>query len=212
MTRVRDPARRERILTSAATLIAERGYHPVTMADIGAAAGIVGSGIYRHFESKNAVLGALADRVMERLLAEAAAAVEHAADPAEALAALVAGQIDFVLDERPLLVVYLREQLTLREADRRRSRRMQRQYIERWVDLLVRLRPELTEVAARVAVHAAIGAIQASLHFESGLPRDQLTRRLAEAAHAVLGLPVRPAEWAEPAGLPAQRRGEQPGQ
>ena len=41
------------------------------MADIGAEAGIVGSGIYRHFDSKTAILVAMADRVMDRLMAGA---------------------------------------------------------------------------------------------------------------------------------------------
>src|SRR4051794_41975786 len=72
--RTRDPDRRERILRAAAELVAERGFHAVSMADIGAASGIVGSGVYRHFESKSAVLLALLDEGMERLLAGAAEA------------------------------------------------------------------------------------------------------------------------------------------
>ena len=66
--RTRDPDRRVRILRSAASLLAERGFHGVSMADIGGAAGIVGSGVYRHFDSKSAVLVALLDEVMDRLL------------------------------------------------------------------------------------------------------------------------------------------------
>ena len=52
--RRRDPDRRERILEAAAGLVAERGYHEVGMTDIGAAAGITGSAIYRHFDGKSA--------------------------------------------------------------------------------------------------------------------------------------------------------------
>jgi AcrR family transcriptional regulator len=44
--------RKERILAEAATLIARRGYLGVNLADIGGAAGIVGSGIYRHFDRR----------------------------------------------------------------------------------------------------------------------------------------------------------------
>jgi AcrR family transcriptional regulator len=187
--RCRDPERRERILSSATALIADRGYHAVTMADIGSASGIVGSGIYRHFEGKLAVLVALLDRVMERLLAEAYAAVAAAEDDRQALAALVLGLIDVILDDGPLVVLYQRELLTLPEPDRRRLRRMQRHYVEEWVHLLVGLRPGLTDVAARVAVHAAIGAIQSVAQFRSGLPRDELTTLLGAAAHAVLGVP-----------------------
>lgn len=187
--RSRDPERRERILSSATALIADRGYHAVTMADIGSSAGIVGSGIYRHFDGKLAVLVALLDRMMERLLAGAYQAVTGADDDRHALASLVLGQIDVILDDGPLVRLYQRELLTLPEPDRRRLRRMQRHYIEEWVHLLVGLRPGLTDVAARVVVHAAIGAIQSVGQFHSGLPRDELTRLLASAAHAVLGVP-----------------------
>src|SRR5262245_47620779 len=62
-----DPERRERILSAAAELTARRGFHTIGMADIGAEAGIVGSGVYRHFASKDAILVALLDRVMGRL-------------------------------------------------------------------------------------------------------------------------------------------------
>jgi AcrR family transcriptional regulator len=70
---VRDPDRRERILDAAADLMARNGYQGVNMTDIGSAAGIVGSGIYRHFDSKNAILVELLDRVVDRLLADAEA-------------------------------------------------------------------------------------------------------------------------------------------
>jgi AcrR family transcriptional regulator len=59
----------ERILAAAADLIARKGYHAVSIAEIGAAAGITGSGIYRHFDSKSSVLVDLFDRVIDGLLA-----------------------------------------------------------------------------------------------------------------------------------------------
>jgi AcrR family transcriptional regulator len=209
LTRSRDPERRERILSSATALIADRGYHAVTMSDIGSSAGIVGSGIYRHFDSKLAVLVALLNRVTERLLAEATETVAAASNDRQALADLIAGQIDFILDDGPLVLLYQRELLALPEEDRRRLRRMQRHYIEEWVHVLVGLRPGLTDVAARVAVHAAIGAIQSVGHFHSGLPRVELTELLTAAAHAVLG--VSPPE--PPHAAPVRRsRSTSPGQ
>jgi AcrR family transcriptional regulator len=67
-TRTRDPSHKERILAVAADLVARHGYHEVSMADIGAAAGITGSGLYRHFASKSALLVALFDRAIDGLL------------------------------------------------------------------------------------------------------------------------------------------------
>ena len=62
--RRRDPRRRQRILHAAAELVAEHGYHEVGMADIGAAAGITGPAVYRHFDGKSAVLVAMFDHVI----------------------------------------------------------------------------------------------------------------------------------------------------
>ena len=48
--------RREQILATAAELFAARGFHGVSVADIGAACGISGPALYKHFASKDAVL------------------------------------------------------------------------------------------------------------------------------------------------------------
>lgn len=96
-TRIRDPARKERILAAAADLVARSGYHAVSMADMGAAAGITGSGIYRHFEGKSAVLVALFDRVIDHLLDDERAIVQEITDLREALKRLVRGQVEFVI-------------------------------------------------------------------------------------------------------------------
>ena len=68
--RTRDPARKQRILTAAADLVARNGFSSVSMEDIGDAVGITASAIYRHYDSKTAVLVAMFDRVIDRLLSE----------------------------------------------------------------------------------------------------------------------------------------------
>lgn len=186
-TRTRDPARKQRILEAAADLVAGHGYHAVSMADIGAAAGITGSGIYRHFESKSAVLVALFDRVIDGLLREEDRIVEEVTDLRAALRRLIDGQVEFVVSDRELAQVYHNEIANLPEEDRRRLRRKQRRYLEEWVHLVDELRDDVTDTDARVLVHAAIGAIQSTLFHSVGLPEEQLRQRLTEAAIAVLG-------------------------
>jgi AcrR family transcriptional regulator len=189
--RVRDPGRKQRILASAAALGARRGFHAISMADIGAEAGIVGSGIYRHFGSKTSILVAMLDQVMDRLAAGAAeiltAGGEAGAGGAGTLSALVRDHIAVAIEDRDVLGVYHREVGTLPAEDRRRLRRRQRHYIEEWVHLLAPLRPDLTDGELRLAVHAAIGAIQSTLFFRSGLDPDRLARRLEVMAHGCLG-------------------------
>ncbi|MCO7221433.1 TetR/AcrR family transcriptional regulator [Klenkia sp. PcliD-1-E] len=188
--RTRDPDRRDRILRAAADLLADRGFHGVSMAEIGGAAGIVGSGVYRHFDSKSAVLVALLDEVMDRLLATASTAAGSGRDEGSVLADLVRGQVLFAVDDRPLLQLYQREVHNLPEADRRRLRRLQRHYVEEWVHLLLELRPDLADGTARAKVHAAIGAVQSVATYDSGLPRDEVVELLTDAAYACLGLPA----------------------
>jgi AcrR family transcriptional regulator len=185
--RTRDPARKQRILTAAADLVARNGFSSVSMEDIGDAVGITASAIYRHYESKNAVLVAMFDRVIDRLLSEGQqVAADQQADPREALRRLIDGQIDFVVDDRDVAQVYFREIANLSEADRRSLRRKQRLYLEEWVHLLTELRPGLDDTAARTLVHCAIGAIQSTLQHSAGLPEERLRELLRQSAIAVL--------------------------
>lgn len=180
--------RKERILAAAADLVAHRGYHSVSMADIGAAAGIVGPGVYRHFDNKAALLTALFDRVVDGLLARSSHIVEQARGDREALASLIRDYVSLVLDSRELAMVYLREIHNLPSEDQRRLRRKQRLYLEEWVHLVSELRWDLDEPEVRVLVHGAIGAIQSVLQYRgSGLPEDRARKLLCAMAHANLG-------------------------
>src|SRR5712664_2542038 len=94
-TRARSKKRREEILGAAAALFARRGFHGVTIDDIGAAAGMSGPGIYRHFPGKDAVLAEMLVGISERLLAEGSRRAEAAADAADALDALLDWHVGF---------------------------------------------------------------------------------------------------------------------
>ncbi|MEO6820980.1 MAG: TetR/AcrR family transcriptional regulator [Candidatus Nanopelagicales bacterium] len=188
--RTRDPARKERILEAAADLVARNGFHGASMADIGVEAGITGSGIYRHFDSKAAILVALFERVIDDLLREEQEIERGVLDLGRALDRLVGAQVEFVVADRAVAQVYFSEIHNLPEQDRRRLRSKQRRYLEVWVRLLRELRPELDEGEARVVVHAATGAIQSILFHSSAMSQDRLRARLTAAARAVLSEPV----------------------
>lgn len=195
--------RRERILTSAAELIAERGYHAVSMADIGVASGVVGPAIYRHFDSKGGLLAALFERVVDSLLERATMLVEQSSDEAEALAGLVADQVTLVMEQRELAIVYYREVHNLPDQQQSRLRRKQRLYLEEWVHLVGELRPEIDEIELRAMVHGAIGAIQSILHYRgTGLAPELVSVLLASMGHAVLGVPASTFESGAPAFEP----------
>lgn len=186
--RVRDPDRKEKILGAAADLIARNGYHSVSMSDIGTEAGITGSGIYRHFVGKSAILVALFERIIDDLLRDEHEIVETVADLGDAMEQLIDGQVEFVVGDRELARVYHNGIRNLPEPDQVRLRRKQRLYVEEWVHVLRELRSDLDDAAARTVVHAAIGAIQSTLFHNVGLPEDRLRLSLAESARAVLGV------------------------
>src|ERR1022692_4662459 len=98
--RRRDPDRKERILVAAAALGAARGFDAISMADIGAEAGIVGSGVYRHFDSKTAILVAMADGVMDRLMTGAAEIISSSPGDRQRLSRLVRDHIEGALTAR----------------------------------------------------------------------------------------------------------------
>ncbi len=173
---------------AAAALGARRGFDAISMADIGAEAGIVGSGVYRHFDSKTAILVAMADRVMDRLIDRAGEIIAAGLGEWESLSLLVRDHIEVALTDRDALAVYHREVRTLPGDERRRLSRSQRHYIEEWVHLLAPLRPDLADGEVRLAVHAAIGAIQSTLFFRSGLSDERLTGLLTGMAHGCLGI------------------------
>jgi len=61
--------RRHQILDTAAELFAARGFHGVSVADLGAACGISGPALYKHFPSKDAMLAEMLVSISEELLA-----------------------------------------------------------------------------------------------------------------------------------------------
>ena len=65
--RRRTAVRRRELIAAAARLFAARGYYAVTVDDIGEAVGLTGPALYRHFSSKEALLVAVFDEVIEEL-------------------------------------------------------------------------------------------------------------------------------------------------
>lgn len=181
-TRTDAPTRREQILREAARLFAERGFHGVGVDEIGAAVGISGPGLYRHFPGKDAMLAELLVGISGRLLTGARRRVQEAdgAGAGTVLDSLVEGHIDFALDDRPLITLHDRELDRLRDSDRKLVRQLQRQYVELWVEVVREAYPALTEPAARSAVHSVFGLLNSTPHLgrAGGLPGREATADL----------------------------------
>lgn len=162
-----DPSgsRREQIVAVAADLFAERGFHGVSVYDIGAALGISGPALYKHFANKEALLGQMLIGISEQLLAEGRRRVDAATagGPDAVLASLIDGQVEFALTQPSLITVQFRDLASLSEADRQTVRRRQREYVELWV-AAIRDAVGADETRARAAAHAAFGLINSTPH------------------------------------------------
>ena len=177
----RGTGRRAQILAVAAELFAKHGYHGVSIADLGAAVGVSGPALYRHFEGKDALLAEMLISISEHLLA---GGQERAAsgDPQEVLVALVEFQAEFAQREPELIVVQDRDLANLPEGPRHTVRQLQRRYVEIWVDALRKLHPELSYEAARVAAHGAFGLLNSTPHTGRSVEAVALLRRMALSA------------------------------
>src|ERR671925_367966 len=113
--------RREQILERAAGLFAARGFHGVSVHDVGAACGISGPALYRHF-------------------------------PSDA---------------------------------RNRVRRLQRSYIDLWVEELQQIRPTIDRAAAQARVRAVFGLLNSTPR-SGRLPDAQMRELLTSMASAAL--------------------------
>ena len=177
-------SRRDQIVATAATLFAERGYHGVSVGDLGAACGISGPALYRHFASKDAVLAEMLVGISVRLLAEGRRRAAAADTAEDALAALVSWHVEFALEHRALIVVQERDWPSLPDATRDRVRTLQLRYIDVWVEALRRVRPELDRPTARASCQAAFGLLNSTPHSArlSEQRMHELLERMALAA------------------------------
>jgi AcrR family transcriptional regulator len=180
------PSRRDEILRAAAQLFAERGSRAVGVDDIGAAVGVTGPAIYRHFASKDAMLAEMLLRISERLLAGGSERVTAAGDtdPAAQLRALIAFQVEFALDNPALITVQDRDLGSLPDADAAQVRRLQRRYVEEWVTVLARLDPGADAATCRARAHAVFGLINSTPHSAGPLGRPAMATLLADMAWA----------------------------
>jgi AcrR family transcriptional regulator len=182
------PSRRDQILAAAAELFARSGFHGVGIDDIGAAVGISGPALYRHFRSKDAMLGEMLTSISEYLLTGGQRTVDANADAEQALAELIRFHVDFALDNPALITVQERSLGNLGEPDRRRVRGMQRRYVEVWVRTITATVPGVDEPGARAAAHAVFGLINSTPH-SAHLDRDQMAGLLYRMARSALVSP-----------------------
>jgi AcrR family transcriptional regulator len=182
-------SRRDEILEIAVGLFAARGYHGVSMDDIGSAAGVTGPALYHHFAGKEAMLVAALIPVSEGLLNGGKERVaQHPEDAEAALVDLIEFHVEFALANPAVIALHLHELDRLPDEPRRQIRRLQRLYVEEWVIVLGTLRPELEPSEARVLAHSAFGLMNSTPFLGGEVDRHRRAVLLrAATVHALTG-------------------------
>ncbi|SDR90323.1 DNA-binding transcriptional regulator, AcrR family [Brevibacterium sandarakinum] len=183
-------ARREQLLEVAKTLYAQHGFHGVRLDDLGKGAGISAPAVYRHFESKEAVLEELLVGISEYLNSGGDEIITRRENdaPASALDELIDFHVAFAMSEPELIRIQDRDLAALPETSRRTVRHLQRSYVSHWAEVVARANPGWTLDAATVRVHAVFGMINSTPYQARRSSAEVVGVELRAAARAALGI------------------------
>jgi AcrR family transcriptional regulator len=150
------------IVAAAAELFRRKGYRGTRIEDIGAAVGMTGPAVYRHFPNKEALLAELLQRAIDRAQRDLQAALDAGLGARATLERIVDGAVAHALEESDLVAMAEREIANLGTARRRRMARQRRAILDGWVGALRGVRPELDAQVALALVVGVAGLVTAS--------------------------------------------------
>lgn len=148
--------RRTEILTTAAELFREKGFHGVGVDEIGKRVGVSGPAIYHHFAGKDEILATLFNDAMDKVVVETEGMFDA---PQEELDFLVRHHARFVVTHRELVAIYAHEHRSLVEPWRKMFTARMRAHAERWESAVAQLHPKADATDVAIAVQAAIGLL-----------------------------------------------------
>lgn len=167
--------RRGQLLAAAGKLFSDRGFASVSLDEIGAEVGVTGQAIYRHFDSKQDMLGVLIGQAGHNLLLAGRDIEERYHDTYQQLEQLVELQTEFALASPDIIRVQDRDLASVEGRRQREIRRTQREYIDIWVRAMQVVHPGETDAQRLVRAHALFGLINSTGHSFRGLARRQQT-------------------------------------
>ena len=182
---IRRRARLETIVAAAGAAFRDRGFHTVTLEEIGRTCGVSGPALYRYFPTKQHILFAVFESFEDRY--EAAETQASSSAPRAAVECLVKNSVDMAVKNGGVYpVLWFTQREYLLDDHRRAVRARQLQHLEFWVRSLSRMRPELTYAEARTLVHCALGVISSAVLFEAAITPEALGALLTRQALTIL--------------------------
>jgi AcrR family transcriptional regulator len=137
--RARYEGRRQALIDAAAKLFAERGYEQTSIGDLSEATGLAAGGIYHYTSSKEGLLIAICDELLDPLLEWARAIAATDASPDEHLRELLRAWLLHIETHIPHMLVFGQERHTIEREPQWRAVRRKRKAFEQILDgVLVR--------------------------------------------------------------------------
>jgi AcrR family transcriptional regulator len=185
--------RQIQILEAAARLFRERGFHGVSVDEIGEEVGITGGALYHHFASKDEILATLLTDAMDKVVVETDQMFD---DPRAELEFLVRHHARFAVSNEALVAIYAHEHRALVEPWKRQFVRRIREHANRWERAVSRCYPDVPAQDVALAVQASIGMLHSVVFWPDQVLRGgDVVDRLV--AHVFSGLSaLEPAESA----------------
>jgi TetR/AcrR family transcriptional regulator, cholesterol catabolism regulator len=131
--RERYERRQDELVRQAARTFARRGYDQTTMQDLAGSMGLATGALYHYFASKEDLLAAICDQLMEPLLARARELMAAGGDGDRRLLELVRLWVAHVVTHRDHMLVFQQERHVIGSGERWRSVRAARKAFERIV-------------------------------------------------------------------------------
>lgn len=113
MARIKDPDKRELILSAARTLFADRGFHNTSMADLKKACGLPVGSLYTYFSSKEAILDTIINEGWTQLILDLEKQLSDASSLQQRISLLVDNFLPRLLDEADLVRIILAEAIEI---------------------------------------------------------------------------------------------------
>ena len=191
------PERREQILGAAVRLFADQGFDATSLDQIGAAVGMSGPGVYRHYASKQEILDEAMRWSAREVFTNFGRALAEAEGPQEAIEALVERFVAGVHRWPGFITVLYRERDHLSEQAHAELDVAYREYVEVWRHSIGQLRPDLTTHEARLVIAATLEMSLTFVQFAVNLGEDRRDELLAGMMRGVLMEPT-PTTASEP--------------
>jgi AcrR family transcriptional regulator len=179
---------RAQLLSKAIGLFAERTYASVSMEDIAASMGMAASSVYNYFPSKlDMLLTAFnnGNGYLQLTLDETLATADQ---PAGALRSLVVSYSRFALGHPHLVNMLITEVRNLPPVESEAMLRVQRDYVDEWVQLLRQVHGGLDAISARITVQATLMMINDLARIDEVRSRSDAEAMVVALGHRVLSL------------------------